>query len=178
MECDQADDTGRSQFNYAVKSQITAMQDAKSRRGGRGGTRTTYLEYRSRSGVDRCEGRRRETAGVCCWSSNAAFVTSMCLSYTGNARFPSCWERERNTGIRGPRSKGEIRIIQRGTSKKVASEARLWPVGRLIGVCRLTCLCLYRSAGGAASQPRGMGGRVSQAGIGLKTSVRWLIQVQ
>lgn len=37
MECDQADDTGRSQFNDAVKSQITAIQDAKSRRGGEGG---------------------------------------------------------------------------------------------------------------------------------------------
>lgn len=34
MECDQADDTGRSQFNDAVKFQKKIVQDDESRHGG------------------------------------------------------------------------------------------------------------------------------------------------
>lgn len=59
------------------------------------------------------------------------------LSYTGNTRFPGCWERKQRRGIRGRRSKRRVSSDTRRHSKKVVSLAKLWSVGGLIGVSEL-----------------------------------------
>lgn len=96
-----------------------------------------------------------------------AVLRSLCdvdvLGYTGNARFPSCWERKQRPGIRGRRSKRRVSSETRRHSKKVASPAKLWSVGGSIGVCRLR-----------SSQPASRHGKRApqSAGMWLKTFVR------
>ena len=111
--------------------------------------------------MDRCEGR----PGL------LAVRRSLCdvdvLSYTGNARYPGCWERKRRPNIRGPKPRIRVSSHTARHSKQVASPARPWSVGRLVGVYKLTCLCLClclrRVAGGAAaSQAQGTGRQLSQ----------------